>query len=174
MTEELKPKSELEEIIALKNKPVTGQKKGSGKPPSQKKGSGKPPISSTDKTDEKPAVEKTEKIDVSKYNLPDLDLTEGSSSNQPVAKPGLLAHWWATKHIGEAQAKGWIPVVGHDTPFLEYPTQYQLCPGTNWLTNDGGQSIIVVCKEADYNAQVAKRAADNFALTVPSDIQITR
>lgn len=163
MTEELKPTTELAAIIAQKKKPVTAKKPEVKTAPATK---------AKDTTNAK--VEDKEKIDVSKYNLPDLNLTVQSDSNQPIAKPGLLAHWWNAKSIGEAQAKGWTPVVGHDTPYLEYPKQYQLSPGTNWLTNDGGQSIIVVCKEADYNAQVEKRALDNFRLTVPGDIQITK
>ena len=162
MTEELKPTTELAAIIAQKKKPVTTKK------PEVKTA---PVTKAKDTTNAK--VENGN-IDVSKYDLPDLNLTVQSDSNQPVAKPGLLAHWWATKNIGAAQSKGWTPVVGHDTPYLEYPKQYQLCPGTNWLTNDGGQSIIVVCKEADYNAQVEKRALDYFKLTVPGDIQITK
>ena len=121
---------------------------------------------------EKTEVEEVEEIiDPSLPELPSLDLSKSSMGNEIQAVPGITALWWALSEIGRALSKGYTLVVGHDTPYLINPTQYQLVPNLNYLTSDGGKSVIVICKTADFKRQIEERARNYSEQVLPKNIE---
>lgn len=121
----------------------------------------------------KAKVEEVEEIEVdpSIPELSSLDFSKAMQGNEIQAIPGISAFWWALSEIGRALTKGYTLVVGHDTPYLVNPTQYQLVPNLNYLTSDGGKSVIVVCKTKDYKRQVEERAAKYCESILPKNIE---
>lgn len=95
----------------------------------------------------------------SHYDLPKLDLVQSSETPGIVAAEGLMAQWYPLKDIGQARRLGYKVVEGMDNPYILNSDSYELMPNTNFLTCDGGQNVIVVCVEAEWQQQINEKAA---------------